>query len=105
MGLIGVMELITKGGRKNCKPGTNLEMTGGAKLWKERAIVRGRRNLWAVAPPLVKMEKEGNELLGMVRRGIDALMEKFKRKSGLTKRVTRVTLFSKVMREGKRWEG
>jgi putrescine aminotransferase len=75
VGLIGAMELLPKGGRKDLKPGMNLGITGAAKVRKEGAIVRGIRDLLAFAPPLVITEKEVDELFGSVRRGIDHLWD------------------------------
>jgi putrescine aminotransferase len=75
VGLIGAMELLPKGGRKDLKPGMNLGITGAAKVRKEGAIVRGIRDLLAFAPPLVITEKEVDELFGAVRRGIDHLWD------------------------------
>ena len=73
VGLIGAMELLPKGGRKDLKPGMNLGITGAAKVRAEGAIVRGIRDLLAFAPPLVITEKEIDEMFGAVRRGIDKL--------------------------------
>ena len=75
VGLIGAMELLPKGGRKDLKPGMNLGITGAAKVRSEGAIVRGIRDLLAFAPPLVIAEKEVDELFGAVRRGIDHLWD------------------------------
>ena len=73
VGLIGAIELLPKGGRKDLKPGMNLGITGAAKVRAEGAIVRGIRDLLAFAPPLVITEKEIDEMFGAVRRGIDNL--------------------------------
>jgi len=73
MGLIGAMELLPKGGRKDLKPGMNLGILGAAKVRSEGAIVRGIRDLLAFSPPLVITEKEIDELFASVRRGIDKL--------------------------------
>jgi len=73
VGLIGAMELLPKGGRKDLKPGMNLGITGAAKVRTEGAIVRGIRDLLAFAPPLVITESEIDEMLASVRRGIDKL--------------------------------
>jgi adenosylmethionine-8-amino-7-oxononanoate aminotransferase len=43
LGLIGAMELVPKGGRKDLKPGMNLGILGAAKVRKEGTIVRGIR--------------------------------------------------------------
>jgi putrescine aminotransferase len=75
VGLIGAMELLPKGGRKDLKPGINLGITGAGKVRAEGAIVRGIRDLLAFAPPLVITEKEIDELFGAVRRGIDKLWD------------------------------
>jgi len=75
VGLIGAMELLPKGGRKDLRPGMNLGIAGAAKVRKEGAIVRGIRDLLAFAPPLVITEKEVDELFGAVRRGIDHLWD------------------------------
>ena len=72
-GLIGAMELLPKGGRKDLKPGINLGITGAAKVRAEGAIVRGIRDLLAFAPPLVITEGEIDEMFASVRRGIDKL--------------------------------
>lgn len=73
LGLIGAMELLPKGGRKDLKPGMNLGILGAAKVRSEGAIVRGIRDLLAFSPPLVITEKEIDELFVAVRRGIDKL--------------------------------
>ena len=73
VGLIGAMELLPKGGRKDLKPGMNLGITGAAKVRAEGAIVRGIRDLLAFAPPLVITEGEIDEMFASVRRGIDKL--------------------------------
>lgn len=73
VGLIGAMELLPKGGRKDLKPGMNLGITGAARVRAEGAIVRGIRDLLAFAPPLVITEKEIDEMFGAVRRGVDKL--------------------------------
>ncbi len=73
MGLIGAMELVPRGGRKDLKPGMNLGIVGAAKVRKEGVIVRGIRDLLAFAPPLVISESEIDEMFGAVRRGIDQL--------------------------------
>jgi len=75
VGLIGAMELLPKGGRKDLKPGINLGITGAGKVRAEGVIVRGIRDLLAFAPPLVITEKEIDELFGAVRRGIDKLWD------------------------------
>jgi putrescine aminotransferase len=75
VGLIGAMELLPKGGRKDLKPGVNLGITGAAKVRAEGTIVRGIRDLLAFAPPLVITEKEIDEMFGAVRRGIDKLWD------------------------------
>jgi len=73
VGLIGAMELLPKGGRKDLKPGMNLGIVGAAKVRSEGAIVRGIRDLLAFAPPLVITEGEIDEMFASVRRGIDKL--------------------------------
>jgi putrescine aminotransferase len=75
VGLIGAMELLPKGGRKDLKPGINLGITGAGKVRAEGVIVRGIRDLLAFAPPLVITEKEIDELFDAVRRGIDKLWD------------------------------
>jgi putrescine aminotransferase len=71
LGLIGAMELVPKGGRKDLKPGMNLGILGAAKVRKEGAIVRGIRDLLAFSPPLVITEPQIDEMFAAVRRGID----------------------------------
>ena len=73
VGLIGAMELLPKGGRKDLKPGMNLGIAGAAKVRSEGAIVRGIRDLLAFAPPLIIKESEIDEMFASVRRGIDKL--------------------------------
>ena len=73
VGLIGAMELLPRGGRKDLKPGMNLGILGAAKVRSEGAIVRGIRDLLAFAPPLVITESEIDEMFASVRRGIDKL--------------------------------
>ncbi|NDC79811.1 MAG: aminotransferase class III-fold pyridoxal phosphate-dependent enzyme [Verrucomicrobia bacterium] len=75
VGLIGAIELLPKGGRKDLKPGMNLGIVGAAKVRSEGAIVRGIRDLLAFAPPLVITEGEIDEMFSSVRRGIDKLWD------------------------------
>ncbi|MFZ9874033.1 MAG: aspartate aminotransferase family protein [Candidatus Methylacidiphilales bacterium] len=75
LGLIGAMELVPKGGRKDLKPGMNLGILGAAKVRKEGAIVRGIRDLLAFSPPLVITEPQIDEMFAAVRRGIDKLWD------------------------------
>jgi len=74
-GLIGAIELLPRGGREALTPSSAL----GAKAWQlirdEGAMVRGIRDLIALAPPLIISHAEIDELFDCVRRGLDRLWD------------------------------
>ncbi len=74
-GLIGAAELVPRGGRDALEPGLLLGIKAADLVREEGAIVRGIRNLIALAPPLVITRAEIDELFAAVRRGLDRLWE------------------------------
>jgi putrescine aminotransferase len=72
-GLIGAAELVPRAGRDALEPGLLLGFKAADLIREEGAIVRGIRNLIALAPPLVITRAEVDELFASVRRGLDRL--------------------------------
>ena len=73
--LIGAIELLPKGGREAITPATSLGIPAAAHIRKEGSIVRGIRNLIAVAPPLIITHAEIDELFASIERGLEKLWE------------------------------
>ena len=71
--LIGAIELVPPGGRAALKPGMALGIKAADLIRAEGAIVRGIRDLVALAPPLIITHAEVDELFDSVRRGLDRL--------------------------------
>ena len=71
--LIGAAELVPRGGREELKPGLALGIRAAELVRDEGSIVRGIRDLIALAPPLVITHAEIDELFDSVRRGLDRL--------------------------------
>ncbi len=71
--LIGAAELVPRGGRDELKPGMLLGLKAADLIREEDAIVRGIRDLIALAPPLIITRAEIDELFDSVRRGLDRL--------------------------------
>ena len=71
--LIGAAELVPREGRGAIKPGMALGTKAADLIRGEGSIVRGIRDLIAVAPPLIITHAEIDELFDSVRRGLDRL--------------------------------
>jgi putrescine aminotransferase len=71
--LIGAAELVPRGGRDALKPGMALGIKAADLIREEGSIVRGIRDLIALAPPLIITHAEIDELFDSVRRGLDRL--------------------------------
>jgi putrescine aminotransferase len=71
--LIGAAELVPAGGREALKPGMALGIKAADIIREEGSIVRGIRDLIALAPPLIITHAEIDELFNSVRRGLDRL--------------------------------
>jgi putrescine aminotransferase len=74
-GLIGAIELLPPGGRAALQPGANLGIRGANLIREEGSIVRGIRDLIAMAPPLIITKAELNQLFDSVSRGLDRLWD------------------------------
>lgn len=74
-GLIGALELVPRGGREALTPTTALGLKAWALIREEGAMVRGIRDLIALAPPLVITREEVDELFNCMRRGLDRLWD------------------------------
>jgi putrescine aminotransferase len=72
-GLIGALELVPKGGRAALQPGANLGIRAANLIRQEGTIVRGIRDLIAMAPPLIITKAEIDELFDSVHRGLEHL--------------------------------
>ncbi|MDD5199644.1 MAG: aminotransferase [Terrimicrobiaceae bacterium] len=72
-GLIGAAELVPRGGRDALRPGMMLGLKAADNIREEGSIVRGIRDLIALAPPLIITHGEIDELFDSARRGLDRL--------------------------------
>ena len=72
-GLIGAMELIPKGGKAALTPTSFLGVQAAKLVREEGVIVRGIRDLIAMAPPLTATIQEIDFLFDAVRKGLDRL--------------------------------
>jgi putrescine aminotransferase len=72
VGLIGAIELLTTSGEHPAAD-ANFGVRAASKVREEGAIVRGIRNLLAMAPPLVVTEPEIDELFESIERGLNHL--------------------------------
>ena len=73
--LIGAIELLPRGGKAAITPTTSLGIPAASHIRKEGTIVRGIRNLIAVAPPLIITNDEIDELFGSIERGLEKLWD------------------------------
>lgn len=73
VGLMGALELVPSGGREALTPASALGLRAAGLIREEGAIVRGIRNLIAMAPPLIITRQEMDILFDCVRRGLDRL--------------------------------
>jgi len=74
IGLIGALELVPEGGRAALQPGALLGVKAAALIRDENVIVRGIRDLIALAPPLPITHDEVDTLFAAVRKGLDRLI-------------------------------
>lgn len=75
IGLIGALELVPRGGRDALTPTTMLGLKAWALIREEGVMVRGIRDLIALAPPLIISREEVDELFAGIRRGLGRLWE------------------------------
>ena len=71
--LIGALELVPPGGLAALSSHPTLGARAAALIREEGAIVRGIRNLIAVAPPLIISQAETDALMAAIQRGLDKL--------------------------------
>jgi putrescine aminotransferase len=76
LGLIGAMELVPRGGRAALTPTSALGVRASALIRNEGTIVRGIRDLVAVAPPLIITREEIDQLFASISAGLDKLWDK-----------------------------
>ena len=74
-GLIGALEVVPRGGRAELTPTTLLGVKAAALVREEGVIVRGIRDLVALAPPLVVTHEEVDRIFAAVERGLDRLWD------------------------------
>ncbi|CAN5362658.1 aspartate aminotransferase family protein [soil metagenome] len=74
-GLIGALELVPRGGREALTPTSMLGMKAWELIRAEGAMVRGIRDLIALAPPLIITLEEIDKLFISIRRGLDRLWD------------------------------
>jgi putrescine aminotransferase len=74
-GLIGALEVIPREGRAALTPTTLLGVKAAKLAREEGVIVRGIRDLIALAPPLLITTKEIDYLFAAVKRAIDRLWD------------------------------
>jgi putrescine---pyruvate transaminase len=72
-GLIAGLELIPREGRDALTPTSMLGLKAWSLIREEGAMVRGIRDLIALAPPLIISHTEIDELFDCIRRGLDRL--------------------------------
>ena len=72
-GLIGALEVVPRGGRAELTPTTLLGVKAAALVREEGVIVRGIRDLVALAPPLVVTHEEVDRIFAAVEKGLDRL--------------------------------
>jgi len=73
--LIGAIELVPRGGRSALSPDVPLGLRAAALCREEGVIVRGIRDMIAVAPPLVVTRHELDRILAAVRKALDRLWD------------------------------
>jgi len=72
-GLIGALEIIPHEGKSALTPTSMLGIKAAALIRNEGSIVRGIRDLIAIAPPLTISHAEIDELFGSIERGLNLL--------------------------------
>jgi putrescine aminotransferase len=73
--LIGALELVPRGGRAALTPASLLGVRAADLIRKEGVIVRGIRDIVALAPPLVVSRAEIDAIFAAVERGLDRLWD------------------------------
>lgn len=71
--LIGAVELVPQGGREALTPTSLMGARASNLIREEGAIVRGIRDLIAMAPPLIIKRDEIDQLFAAIHRGLDRL--------------------------------
>jgi putrescine aminotransferase len=74
-GLIGALELVPRGGRDALTPTSMLGLKAWTLIREEGVMVRGIRDLIALAPPLIISHEEVDELFAGIRKGLDRLWD------------------------------
>ena len=74
-GLIGAPEVVPRGGRAELTATTLLGVKAAALVREEGVIVRGIRDLVALAPPLVVTHEEVDRIFAAVEEGLDRLWD------------------------------
>ena len=74
-GLIAALELVPREGRDALTPASMLGLKAWSLIREEGAMVRGIRDLIALAPPLIISHAELDELFDCIRRGLDRLWD------------------------------
>ncbi|MGB7836969.1 MAG: hypothetical protein WBL40_02540, partial [Terrimicrobiaceae bacterium] len=72
---IGAMELVPREGRDALTPTSMLGLKAWSLIREEGAMVRGIRDLIALAPPLIISHADIDELFDCIRRGLDRLWD------------------------------
>lgn len=72
-GLIGALEVVPRGGRAELTPTTLLGVKAAGLVREEGVIVRGIRDLIAMAPPLIVTREEIDRIFGAIEKGLDRL--------------------------------
>ncbi len=75
LGLIGALELVPRGGKAALTPELMLGVKAAALARKEGVIVRGIRDIVALAPPLTITRGEVDQLFDGVRAAVDRLWD------------------------------
>jgi putrescine aminotransferase len=73
--LIGALELVPRAGRAALTPATLLGVRAAALVRDQGVIVRGIRDMIALAPPLVVTHEEIDQIFTAVERGLDRLWD------------------------------
>ena len=72
-GLIGALEVLPKGGRAELTPTTLLGVKAAGLIREQGVIVRGIRDLIAMAPPLIVTHAEIDTIFAAIEHGLDRL--------------------------------
>jgi adenosylmethionine-8-amino-7-oxononanoate aminotransferase len=69
------MELVPRGGRSALTPTSALGVRASGLIRQEGTIVRGIRDLIAMAPPLIITHEEIDQLFDSIRAGLEKLWD------------------------------